>query len=227
VHLEDDRQSVRVLPIRQQRFDGTVAGLRWVQRFLPIWRGALLPYLGTRCLVLVVALLTNSYLLATLKPHAGAPRLGLNTHLPELIWQNWQHFDGGFYLQLAVGGYPTAPPHKPFDVWEFYPLYPMLIHPLGQLFGGTWSGYSIAGLVVSNLAALVAIVYLFLLVRREFGEGVASRTVIFLSVFPASYFLSAIYSESIFLATAVACLYYARTRHWLLAGLMGALATLA
>lgn len=201
--------------------------MAWLQHAQPLWRYALLPYLGTRLLIVVVELLINFYVLAAIKPHVGKPPLGLNTRVPDLIWQNWQHFDGGFYLQIAVGGYPIAPPRQPYSIWEFYPLYPMLIHPLGQALGGTWGRYSIAGLLVANLAALIAVCYLFVLVRREWGVAVANRAVILLSVFPASFFLSAIYTESVFLAPAIASLYYARERRWLLAGCCGALAALA
>jgi hypothetical protein len=95
------------------------------------------------------------------------------------------------------------------------------------LFGGSERDYALGGLLVSNLVALIAIGYLFLLVRRDFGQHIASLTVVLLGLCPGSFFLSAVYSESTFFAPAVACLYYARGRNWLAAGLAGALATLA
>lgn len=223
----DDSLPLAPIPLPQRHSAPPEAGNQWLLGLVPLWRHAVLPYLGTRLIVVVVELLANFYVLGAIKPHAGKPSLALNTHFPGLIWQNWQHFDGGFYLQIAAGGYPTSPPQRPYSIWEFYPLYPILTHPLGRAFGGTWSAYSIAGLLIANLAALVAVCYLFVLVRREFDERVASRAVIFQSLFPASFFLSAIYTESIFLATAIACLYYTRERRWLPAGICGALATLA
>jgi len=111
--------------------------------------------------------------------------------------------------------------------WIFLPLFPMLIYPLGHLFGGSLAAFNIGGIVISNLAGLVAVTYLYLLVRREFDTRTASRAVFYLALFPTSFYLSAIYPESLFLACALACIYYARQRRWWLAGICGALASLA
>jgi hypothetical protein len=194
---------------------------------LAIWQRALLPFLGTRVLIFLVAAFTDFSLLSTEKAHLGKPKFVDATHFPNLLLVNWVHFDSGFYLGLAIGGYPAQRPHGHYSSWEFYPLFPALIHPLGRALGGHWSRFSIAALIVANVAALIAVAYLFVLVRREYGERVAQRATLFLALFPSSFFLSAAYSESVFLAPAVACLYYARARRWLGAGICGALATLA
>ena len=73
---------------------------------------------------------------------------------------------------------------------------------------------------------LIAVIYLYRLVQREFGEKVASLSVIYLALFPTAFYLSAIYTKSLFLACSVACIYYARTQRWWLAGLCGGLASL-
>src|SRR5207247_9977169 len=93
--------------------------------------------------------------------------------------------------------------------------------------GVSASALDFAGILDANVAGLVAVTYLYLLVRREFGSQIASRTVFYLALFPTSFYLSALFPESVFLACAIACIYYARQRRWWLAGVCGALASLA
>jgi len=195
--------------------------------FASIWREALLPYLGTRLVLVLVGLLIDFYILPLLKSNPYLPSVSLSTHFPDTLWLMWRRFDAGFYVDIAEHGYwPASTLHTASD-WIFLPLYPMLIYPFGHLFGGSDAAFDIAGILVSNAAAVVAAVYLYLLVRRDFGSQIASRTVIYLAIFPTSFYLSALYPESVFLACAVACIYYARQHRWWLAGICGALASLA
>jgi Dolichyl-phosphate-mannose-protein mannosyltransferase len=191
-----------------------------------IWRGAIIPYLGTRLSLVLVGLLTDFYLLPLLKSSPFLPLPAANTSFPDALWLMWQRFDSSFYLAIAQTGYWPASSLHTYSNWAFYPLFPLLIFPFAHLFGGSPSAFSLAGLLVSNSAALIAVVYLYVLVRREFGAKVASLSVIYLALFPTAFYLSAIYSESLFLACSVACIYYARTHHWLLAGFCGGLASL-
>src|SRR5581483_1201128 len=60
----------------------------------------------------------------------------------------------------------------------------------------------------------------------ELGEDAARRATLALAVFPLSFFLQAVYSESFFLALAVGAFLAARTGRWTLAGAATALAFL-
>lgn len=195
--------------------------------FLSLWREAFLPYLATRLVLLLVGLLADFYILPLLKSNPILPSASLNTHFPDTLWLMWKRFDAGFYIGIAEHGYWPASTLHTGSNWIFHPLYPLLIYPFGHLFGGSGAAFNIGAVLVSNAAALVAITYLYLLVRRDFGSRIASRTIIYLAVFPMSFYLSAAYSESVFLACAVACIYYARQHHWWAAGICGGLASLA
>lgn len=195
-------------------------------RTTSIWVGAIIPYLGTRLCLVLVGLLADFYLLPLLKRNPITPSLSANTHFPDALWLMWQRFDSGFYLNLAKAGYwPTSTLHT-YSNWAFFPLYPMLVYPFAHLFGGSATAFSLAGLLVSNVAALIAVVYFYRLVEQEFGATTASLSVLFLSLFPTAFYLSAIYTESLFLACSVACLYYARKQRWWIAGACGGLAAL-
>jgi hypothetical protein len=62
------------------------------------------------------------------------------------------------------------------------------------------------------------------LCRREYGEAVAHRAVLYMAVFPTSFFSFAPYSESLFLMLSIASIYYMREERWWLAGIIGGLA---
>jgi hypothetical protein len=193
----------------------------------PEWLGAMLPYLATRLGLVVVGLVADFYLLPLMKPNPVLPSPAANTHFPDLLWLMWQRFDSGFYLNIAQAGYWPASTLHTYSNWAFFPLYPIFIFVFAHLFGGSNTAFSLAGLLVSNAAALLAVYYLYRLVQREFGASVASLSVIYLALFPTAFYLSAIYTESLFLACCVSCIFYAREHRWWLAGLCGGLAALA
>lgn len=189
-------------------------------------REVFLPYLGTRVMLVLIGLGAIFYLLPLLKSDPILPSVQDTLRFPDVLWLMWRHFDSGFYVDIAMHGYWPASTLNMASNWIFHPLYPLLIVPFGHLFGGSDAAFNVAALVVSNVASVVAMVYLYLLVRRDFNAQIASRTVMYLAVFPTSFYLSAIFSEAVFLACAAACVYYGRERRWWIAGLCGGLASL-
>lgn len=220
-----DAQNIQAQPSSETQ--PTRKSVKFKSLLLSLWREALLPYLGTRLVLVLVGLLADFYILPLMKVDPIFPSHSANMHLPNALWLMWQRFDSGFYIGIAQSGYWPANTLHTYSNWAFYPLFPVLISPFGHLFGGSDTAWSLAGLLVSNICALVAVTYFYLLVRREFGAKIASLSVIFLALFPTGFFLSAIYSESAFLACSVACIYYARLHRWWLAGICGGLASLA
>lgn len=130
----------------------------------------------------------------------------------------WESGDALWYLRIGSQGYGVDD-----GSGAFFPLYPFLIRVVGTLLGGHWL---LAAYVVSNVALVVALVLLFRLTERELGEPLARRAVLYLCAFPTGFFLFAPYSESLFLALAIGCLYAARTARWGPAALLGLLAAL-
>ena len=191
-----------------------------------LWRYALLPYLSTRLLLISIGLLANFYLMPLIVKNPVLPSHAVYMHFPQALWLMWQRFDSGYYLNLARHGYGSASTLHNHANWVFYPLYPLLISSIAFVLGGNIDAFSFAGLIISTIAGIIAIAYLYLLVSKDFGQTVAARTVLYLSLFPMSFYLSAIYTEALFLALALACIYYARRHSWWIAGLCGGLAAL-
>jgi hypothetical protein len=138
----------------------------------------------------------------------------------------WSHFDGRWYLSIARDGYHWVPNQQ--NGVAFSPLYPMLMRCCGWLWGGSDQALLIAGLVISNLSLLLAIGYTSALLLREgYDETAASRASWAVLIFPTSFFLSAVYPMSLFMALAAAAFYYARKQQWNMAGLLAGLAALS
>lgn len=134
----------------------------------------------------------------------------------------WSRWDAGWYLDLAKHGY-NFEFGTPSNT-SFYPLYPLLMRAVHRvlLMPRTDAGWLLAGLIVSNLALIAALIYLVLLIRLDFDEGTAARSVLYLLVFPTTFAFSAVHSESLFLALIVSAIYYGRTNRWIAAGIIGA-----
>ncbi len=127
------------------------------------------------------------------------------------VWQRW---DACWYTKIATYGYEPGE-----NAVAFFPLFPALIRTVG-------TDVALAGLVVSAVAYIAAMIGLHRLITMDFDAGVARRTAFYLSIFPSAFFLLAPFTESLFLALSVWTLYAARRRVWLAAAAFGALAAL-
>ncbi|MGA3289688.1 MAG: glycosyltransferase family 39 protein [Candidatus Bathyarchaeia archaeon] len=140
---------------------------------------------------------------------------------PQTILMNmFNHWDAPHYEAIAKNGYVNTGDAANFIV--FFPLYPILI----RLFSVDSNYTSLSALIVSNVCSLIAFFYLYKLAKLEFNDSVAVKAVLFLSVFPTAYFLSAPYTEGLFFALVIASIYYARLGKWQFSGLISLFAAL-
>jgi hypothetical protein len=125
-------------------------------------------------------------------------------------------WDAIHYLAIAQHGYTNA------ISTAYFPLYPLLIRTVGWLTGSD----VVAGVLISVFAFAVALILLNRLVREELDERVANATILLLAFAPLSFFFTAIYTESLFLALSVGTFYLARHDRPALASLTAVAATL-
>lgn len=135
------------------------------------------------------------------------------------IWKRW---DALHYVNLAELGYSGYMEDGKHLFLVFFPLYPWLMRLVSALTGNTMA----AGLLISFLCYAGGCVYLYKLTAWELGRRAARRAVLFLSVFPHAFFFGGIMTESLFLLTTAAGLWYIRRHRWWLAGAIGILATM-
>jgi hypothetical protein len=133
----------------------------------------------------------------------------------------WFQGDSGWYYSIADGGYSYVPGQQ--SSIAFFPTYPLLVHGLGVLLGGDFS--TAAGVV--TLISAAGVVMLFAdWVRTRVAARTAVVAVALLLVYPYSLFLyGSGYSDALFLLTALGSFALLERRHYVLAGLVGALAT--
>lgn len=132
------------------------------------------------------------------------------------IWHAWNRLDTTHFDFIATNGYTEA------YRTAFFPLQPLLIRLLYPLLHSTF----LAGIIISNLAALIMMIILYQLVYEDFDAEYAERTLLYLTVFPTAFFFIAAYNESLFLCLVLLCFYAMRHGHWWLAGLFGFFASL-
>lgn len=178
-------------------------------------RTPLFVFLVTRLGIMAIA-----YISVSVIPDAQATIYhlrGTENRLLDVFGSRW---DTGFYVSIAEEGYRYEGVELPSVA--FFPLLPLLMRALMLVVGDA----VVAGIVISNVALLAAIMVLYRLVLEEWDAAVAERAIWYLSVFPASLFGSAIYTESLFLLTAIGATFLARRGSWLGAGLVGIAAAL-
>jgi hypothetical protein len=177
-----------------------------------LWR-PLLIFTATRLVLLAAGffsrlMIPELWSLFIWHPLPGVPLLDM--------WTNW---DGRWYGGIAANGYYFIPGIQ--SSVAFFPLYPLLMRLVGTLIGDP----VIAGILISNLAFLGALVVLYCLTEELTADReTATRTIFYLALFPTALFFSALYTESLFLLCVLLAFYAARHDRWWIAGIAGALA---
>jgi hypothetical protein len=120
-------------------------------------------------------------------------------------------WDSVWYLAIADGGYGGGAREA------FFPLYPLLVRVAGVPVGSALVG----GALLSTALLGVALVLLHRLVALDHPRAVARNAVLVTALFPMSFFFSAVYSESLFLALSIGAVYAARRERWTWAGILG------
>ncbi len=205
-----------------------LAGLRADAERMAALRDVGRALLGSRLLVwgaaaATIALFGFGPTRGAFDPHItrGSGWLGRVLAAPAARW------DSAWYLVIAHFGYrpDLGSFTEPRDA--FFPLYPL------GLRGIAWLGVPaiLAGVLLSTAALAGALYGIHRLTMLELGRRPdagtrdAARLAVLLSAFaPMAFFLSAVYSESLYLALSVAVFWSARQGRWALAGVLGALA---
>lgn len=177
-------------------------------------------------------------------------------YLVEPFMNNQVCWDSEYYLSIAIGGYNDPKvPHltttgettnwngvmlldgKPYNGdslslnYAFFPFYPWVMwlfaQPLKLLgLNNIVSTTTLAGVIVSALGALVAMLALYDLTYDSLGDDGGMRAAFYLLIFPTGFFMVQIYTEGLFVGLAFSCLAMLRRGKWLAAALLGAAATL-
>ncbi len=181
-------------------------------RFLASWQEVIGLFVITRAAVYGIGYLSS---LAIEKGR------WFSSEMPSYFLSLFFKWDSFWYQEVIQLGYYFSP-DKASNI-AFFPLYPMVVKISSFFIGSPRTN----GFVLSNVFALLAVIYLVKLIRLEYGdEKIAARTALYLLVFPGSLFLSYFYAESLFLFLTIAAFYFSRRKRWLAASTFGFLAAL-
>ncbi len=131
-----------------------------------------------------------------------------------LLAAPFARWDSVWYLTIARAGYGHEAART-----AFFPLYPLLVRWLGYVTGSDL----VAGVLISLVAFVAALMLLHRLVALELDGELARLSLWLIAFCPMAYFFSAVYSESLFLALSLGCIWQARNGRWMWAGLLGGL----
>ena len=138
------------------------------------------------------------------------------------FWDTFARYDSGWYFQIARGGYEYVAGGR--SNIAFFPVYPLLMRYVGRLFGPRASNAYLAGILVSWVAFVLAMIVLYELARIDLPRRRAEHAVLYAAVFPFAFFFGVVYTESTFLLFTLLSFYGFRTRRWMVGGVAGGLA---
>lgn len=178
-------------------------------------------WLLSRLVIVVAMQLIAPYYPATPAVHPlPLPLDFVRGYVPQPGLELFTHWDGAWYKQVATEGYHYADDGQRHNI-AFFPVLPLAIRAMMTL------GFplEIAGLLVSNLALLGAMILLYRWVDERHGESAAKWATSVMAWCPFSLFGTVIYSESLFLLFSTASLRAFEKQQYVRAALWGALTT--
>lgn len=201
----------------------------WLQNVLqdPALRYALILFVTVRLFLTVWAVIILTIRPVpvepdeVLRPYLGQPQF--SGGVTGALLGPWQRFDTQHYMRIAEEGYAAE------EDSVYPPLYPLASAAIGWTLSPLFPAAErnmIGALILSNIAYIGVLILLYRIADDELDAAVARRTVLYFAIFPTSFFLLAAYSESLFLFFALAAIRSERAGKFLMAGLMGLLASL-
>lgn len=161
------------------------------------------------------------------------PSLGKDTSFPWIgdwtverrnvedgFWQLHARWDGEWYRDIVTNGYHVRVGEM--SNIAFFPIYPALTFIVSRVLPDVET----AGVIVSSVLLLGALLVVDRLFRLDADSGDVRRAVWYLLIFPSALFFGMMYTESAFVLAAASSFLLARNKQWLLAGIAASAAVL-
>lgn len=149
-------------------------------------------------------------------------------------------WDSEYYLSIALNGYDDRSKGMDWITSEdgderslnyaFFPFYPLVMKPIIAVLRPVTEQMtdlargSLAGVIVSLLGTLAAMMALYDLAGTDAGERERFRAVAYLLVFPSAFFMAMVYTEGLFMGIAFVSLALSKRGNWLAASLLAMIA---
>lgn len=140
----------------------------------------------------------------------------------EGAFQQLQRWDAAHYIHLIEEGYQGYTENGQHLFLVFFPGYVWAVRLLRLVIPST----ALAGTALSCLCYGGACCYLYRLAGEAYNSRVARDALLYMSLFPFSFFSGLVMTEGLFLLATTGACWYAWRGKWLAFGLFGALAAL-
>lgn len=137
-------------------------------------------------------------------------------------FQQLQRWDAAHYIRLIEEGYQGYTENGQHLFLVFFPGYVWAVRLLRLVIPST----ALAGTALSCLCYGGACCYLYRLAGEAYNSRVARDALLYMSLFPFSFFSGLVMTEGLFLLATTGACWYAWRGKWLAFGLFGALAAL-
>jgi len=171
-------------------------------------------FLIWRVLLLVIELITINFVPVQNNFLGG----GIINYLKAPLFWGWANFDGEHYISIAQHGYGLGEQ-------AFFPLYPVLIKIIAFLFLEHTDFVHAVGLIISNISFFIGLIGFYKLIKIDFSNKIAKICIVFLLLFPTSFYFGSTYTEGLFFSLTVWSFYFARKENWLSASILGMFAS--
>ena len=143
----------------------------------------------------------------------------------------WTHWDGRWYLDIAMNGYFVLDDiDEIYSSVAFFPLFPYIVKIVSLIVPKvilSQSVYLLIGLILNNLFFISGLYFLYRLTDEFFHSETLNKGIIVLVVaYPAAFYFSCFYTESLFFLLSMLSLYAAKHQRWRLTTLFAALLTI-
>lgn len=169
-------------------------------------------------IIVFFAILVLSALIVTLGVIIRHYMVDETEKIGDSIRRLWSSLDSQHYIHIAEKWYAATGDLADDVRVVFFPGYPILVGLLGRI----TIDYFAAGMFLSAIFFALAGVYLWLVVEKDYGREIAHRAVRFLCCTVGVFFFAAPMTESLFLFTTLAAVYYIREKKYLKAAVFGA-----
>ena len=126
-----------------------------------------------------------------------------------ILLKPWANFDGVHYLTIAGNGYTNQA--------RFFPLFPILINGTTNIFGvvATFSSAQVfISVILASFIFFLSLLFFKKIIELDFPKDISKKSIIYLLLFPTSFFFVCVYSESLFLLLTLLSFYLARKGNW-------------
>lgn len=159
----------------------------------------LYPNISIFFLIWLLVILFVSFLGFLTLPHSG--------NFSNDFFKSFSNWDGGHFLGIAQAGYSEK-----FQ-YAFFPIYPLTIRGVNEI----TQNFLVSAILISVTSTFLGLQLLYKLITFDFNKKIAERVILFMLIFPTSFYFLTAYSEGLFFLFVISTFLFLRKGNLFLA----------